>query len=110
MPISIPSRRSSEPPVKRVWPEVMSSPTVPSSTPRNTIIAPRTAPVPDTAAAEISPSSMIAKYSAGPNSSAKVASVGDRPAMIPMPSTPPAKDAIAVMNSATPARLAFAIG
>jgi hypothetical protein len=106
----MPSRSSRMPAVKRVSPDVMSSPTVPSSTPESTIMAPRTGPLPETMAAETRPSSMMAKYSAGPNSRAKRANAGDARAMTVMPTSAPQKEAAAVMNSATPALPARARG
>ncbi len=88
----------------------MSTPTVLSMTPTLTIRIPLSAPPWLTMEAAISPSTITEKYSAGPNDSATVASTGDRNTMTITPMMPPQKDAMAVMNSATPARPCCAMG
>lgn len=53
---------------------------------------------------------MIEKYSADEKRSANCASAGAKPIRSTIPTSPPAKDEIVVMNSATPALPFFDIG
>ena len=105
-----PSRNSWMPPVNRVSPEFTSTPMVPSRMPRQTIISPRVAPEVLTTEAATRPSTITEKYSAGWNSRANSASRGDSSTMTTTPNRAPNIDAIAVENSAMPARPCCAIG
>ena len=60
--------------------------------------------------AAIRPSTISEKYSVEPNSIAKFAISGANSIRSMMPMLPPAKDAIAAITSATPARPCCAIG
>jgi hypothetical protein len=64
----------------------------------------------DSDAAATRPSSISEKYSVGPKFSAYWAMTGAKPIITRIPMEPPAKDATAVMNSATEARPCCAIG
>jgi len=95
---------------KRGTPELTSVPTVPSSRPNSTMASPLRGEPAASVAAAISPSSMIEKYSAAPNSSPTSAMPGANATSATMPNMEPMNEATVVMNSATPALPCLAMG
>ena len=95
---------------KRGVPELMSVPTVPSNKPKNTIASPLAGEPDASVDAAINPNSIMLKYSAGPILRPSSAMAGENKIRIRMPSIEPTKDAMVVMNKATPALPCLAMG
>src|SRR3972149_2473978 len=88
----------------------MSSPTVPSRSPRHIETSALTRDRPPSAETAVSPSSIRLKYSAGPNEIATHASGGASSIRPTVESVPATNEPMAAVASAAPARPCFAIG
>ena len=91
-------------------PELMSVPTQPSIRPSTTMAIPLAGDPWLTADAASSPSSITAKYSAGPKASVTCTRTGAKAVSATIPIEAPTKEAAVVMNNATPALPCWAIG
>ncbi len=99
-----PSSSSGTPKVRRGWPVCRSMPTSPSASPKPSEARPRSAEPPSTAETVTKHSTISAKYSAGPSSSAYSTTMGPRKAMPAVPTTPATKEPMAAVASAGPER------
>src|SRR3990167_115018 len=88
----------------------MSSPTVPSRSPRHIETSALTRDRPPSAETAVSPSSIRLKYSAGPNEIATHASGGASSIRPTVESVPATNEPMAAVASAAPARPRFALG
>ena len=70
----MPEMSGSAPKVKRSWPVTPSRPTVPSSSPRQAVMMPRSTSSPSSTAMLASPNMLTQKISGGPKARAKLAS------------------------------------
>lgn len=105
----MPSESTGMPNVKRCVPELVSVPTSPSSSPRNTMVTALVSEPEASTTAPIRPSTMSEKYSAGPNCSATWERGGLAIAMNNVATVPAKNDPSAATAKAAPARPRCAI-
>ena len=98
--VSMPSRSSGTPRVKRACPVCRSMPTRPSARPKNRLASPRGSEAPRTAVTVVSARTMSAKYSAGPNSRASLTSIGATKVSARVAMVPAMKEPMAAVASA----------
>jgi hypothetical protein len=97
------------PSVNRACPVWLSSPMSPIVRPRKRLARPRAGDAPSTADTVVNASTMTAKYSAGPNLSAKSTTIGAMTVRRIVAIVPATNEPIADVASAGPARPRFAI-
>ncbi|MNP03968.1 hypothetical protein D3C76_958690 [compost metagenome] len=100
----MPSTISGTPMVYRAIPEVESNPINPMVSPIPSDANPRNIEAPSTADTVVKDNTRIAKYSAGPNFSASVATIGAKRVSSNVAIVPATKDPIAAVANAGPAR------
>ena len=106
---SMPSRSCGTPKARRVCPVNWSMPTMASARPMNSDTSPRKALSPKAADTVTKASTISAKYSRGPKTSASFTTCGARKASISVAISPATKDPMAAVASAGPPRPARAI-